>query len=141
MHIAAHAEFDALDPLYSRVRLAPERGIDGAVEAHEIYRLNFAGTSLVTLSACESGMSRITKGDEIWGFTRSFLSAGASALVLSLWPVADESTEKIMTTFYNEMRGASLREAMRKAQLALRNDSRFEHPYFWAPFNIIGDWR
>ena len=141
VHIAAHAEFDALDPLYSRVRLAPERGIDGAVEAHEIYRLNFAGTSLVTLSACESGMSRITKGDEIWGFTRSFLSAGASALVLSLWPVADESTEKIMTTFYNEMRGASLREAMRKAQLALRNDSRFEHPYFWAPFNIIGDWR
>ncbi len=141
VHIAAHAEFDALDPLYSRVRLAPESGLDGAVEAHEIYKLNFTGTSLVTLSACESGMSRITKGDEIWGFTRSFLSAGAATLVLSLWPVADESTEKIMTTFYSEMRGTSPREAMRKAQIAVREDPRFEHPFFWAPFNLIGDWR
>ena len=141
VHIAAHAEFDALDPLYSRVRLAPESGVAGALEAHEIYKLNFSNTSLVTLSACESGMSRITRGDEIWGFTRSFLAAGAPALVLSLWPVADESTEKIMTAFYKEMREVNPREAIRRAQLAVSGDPRFEHPYFWAPFNLIGDWR
>ena len=141
VHIAAHAEFDALDPLHSRVRLAPESGIAGAVEAHEIYKLDFSNTSLVTLSACESGMSRITRGDEIWGFTRSFLAAGAPALVLSLWPVADESTEMIMTTFYKEMREVNPREAIRRAQLAVSRDARFEHPFFWAPFNLLGDWR
>ena len=141
VHIAAHAEFDALDPLYSRVRLAPESGISGAVEAHEIYKLDFSNTSLVTLSACESGMSRITRGDEIWGFTRSFLAAGAPALVLSLWPVADESTEMIMTTFYKEMREVNPREAIRRAQLAVSRDARFEHPFFWAPVTLVGDWR
>jgi CHAT domain-containing protein len=96
----------------------------------------------VTLSACESGLGRIARGDEIQGFTRSFLTAGASGLVASLWPVADDSTELLMTTLYTELAGgAEAIDAMRKAQIAVLTQKPFAHPFFWAPFNLIGDWR
>ncbi len=141
IHVAAHAEFDDVDPVYSRLRLASEKGESGFLTAREVYGLDFGGTSLVTLSACESGMTRITRGDEIWGFARSFLAAGAPTLVLSLWPVADDSTEKLMTAFYKQLVNSSLREAMQKAQIEVSRIPGFEHPFFWAPFNLTGDWR
>ena len=141
IHVAAHAEFDDVDPLYSRVRLASEKNQSGFLEAREIYDLNFSGATLITLSACESGMSRITRGDEIWGFSRSFLTAGAPALVLSLWPVADQSTEKLMTTFYRELVSTETRAAMRQAQLEVSRMKEYAHPFFWAAFNLTGDWR
>jgi len=141
IHVAAHAEFDDVDPLYSRVRLASEKNQSGFLEARDIYGLNFRSATLITLSACESGMSRITRGDEIWGFSRSFLTAGAPALVLSLWPVADQSTEKLMTTFYRELVTVEPRAALRQAQLEVSRMKEYEHPFFWAAFNLTGDWR
>ena len=111
------------------------------VASREVYGINFGGTSLVTLSACESGMTRITRGDEIWGFARAFLAAGAPALILSLWSVEDASTEKLMTAFYKELGSANAREAMRRAQIEVSRARQFEHPFFWAPFSLSGDWR
>ena len=142
LHIAAHAEVDSLDPLESRILLAAEADDPGFLAAREIYGVDLSGVSLVTLSACESGLGRIARGDEILGFTRSFLTAGASGLLVSLWPVADNSTELLMTTFYDRLaKGAQAIDAMRSAQLAVLQTPRFAHPFFWAPFNLVGDWR
>lgn len=142
LHIAAHAEVDSLDPLQSRILLAGDGAEPGFLAAREIYGVDLSGVALVTLSACESGLGRIARGDEILGFTRSFLTAGASGLLVSLWPVADNSTELLMTTFYDRLvKGAPAIDAMRSAQLEVLKSTRFAHPFFWAPFNLMGDWR
>jgi CHAT domain-containing protein len=141
VHVAAHAEVDSLDPLYSRLYLAPVGKDDGALEAHEIYRMSLKGPGLVVLSACNTALGRVSTGDEIWGFTRSFLSAGAPALLVSLWPVADESTERLMTRFYQALGKNDARKALRQAQLEVMKEPKFSHPFFWAPFDLLGDWR
>ena len=142
LHVAAHAEVDSIDPLHSRILLAAEGNDPGFLEAREVYAVDLKGVSLVTLSACESGLGRVARGDEIQGFTRSFLTAGASGLVVSLWPVADDSTELLMTKLYGELaKGSEAIDAMRSAQIAVLAQKKFAHPFFWAPFNLIGDWR
>ena len=141
IHIAAHADVDEVDPLYSIIRLAPGEGMPGDLEAHEVYRLALARAALVTLSACDTGLGRVSRGDEIWGFTRAFLSAGSPALVVSLWPVDDEATARTMEQFYDGLRRGSARNALRAAQLTLLRDARTAHPFFWAPFALVGDVR
>lgn len=114
----------------------------GFLTAREIYDVNLRNTSLVTISACESGLGRIARGDEIMGLSRSFFSAGADGLVMSLWPVADDSTELLMTTFYGELsRGSELIDALQKAQLSVMRHKGFAQPFFWAPFSASGNWR
>ncbi|MEY2842819.1 MAG: hypothetical protein RI920_856 [Pseudomonadota bacterium] len=142
LHVAAHAEVDEVDPLFSRILLASDGSERGLLEAREVYGLNLKDVSLVTLSACESGLGKVLHGDEIVGFTRSFLSAGVSSLVASLWPVADDSTEALMSKMYQSMnQGADLMDAMRLAQIDVQKRRRFTHPFFWAPFNVIGNGR
>lgn len=142
LHVAAHAEVDDVDPLFSRILLANDGQDRGLLEAREVYGLDMRSVSLVTLSACESGLGKVLKGDEIVGFTRSFLSAGASSMVASLWPVADDATEALMTRMYQSMtEGADLMDAMRTAQMDVQKKRRFAHPFFWAPFNVIGNGR
>ncbi|MDB5960559.1 MAG: hypothetical protein JWP59_1853, partial [Massilia sp.] len=142
LHVAAHAEVDVVDPLQSRILLAPADGDSGFLAAREVYGLNLERVSLVTLSACESGLGRIARGDEIMGFTRSFLSAGAASLLVSLWPVADDSTELLMTTLYGRLAaGGTAAQAMQAAQITVMRRPRFAHPFFWAAFDLVGDWR
>lgn len=142
LHVAAHAEVDVIDPLQSRILFSADDPHTGSLAARELYGIDLGKVSLVTLSACESGLGRIARGDEILGFTRSFLTAGASGLFMSLWPVSDESTEALMTALYAELaKGAEAVQAMQTAQLAVLKRPRFKHPFFWAPFNLIGDWR
>ncbi len=140
LHVAAHAEVDEIDPMYSRILLASSPLDDGLLEAREIYRLDLSRTPLVTLSACDSALGRIARGDEILGFTRSFLSAGASTVIASLWPVADDATRQLMTRFYRDAtQGADAMQALRNAQLEVMRGRGQAHPFFWAPFNVIGD--
>jgi CHAT domain-containing protein/tetratricopeptide (TPR) repeat protein len=142
LHVAAHAEVDLVDPLQSRILLAPEGDDAGFLEARDIYGLDMNKVALVTLSACESGLGRIARGDEVLGFTRAFLSAGAASLLVSLWPVEDDSTELLMTTMYGELaRGTPAAQAMQRAQLAVLARAGYADPYFWAAFNLVGDWR
>jgi CHAT domain-containing protein len=142
LHLAAHAQVDLVDPLESRILLAPDERDTGFLNARDVYGVNLGRTALVTLSACESGLGRIERGDEIVGFTRSFLSAGASALLVSLWPVSDESTELLMTVLYRELAaGKDAAQALQTAQTAVRAKTRFAHPFFWAAFDLVGDWR
>lgn len=142
IHVAAHAQADSIDPLYSRILLANENGKADFLEAHEVLGLDLDKVSLVTLSACESGLGRVADGDEVLGFTRSFLAAGASGLIVSLWPVSDEATKLLMSTLYGELaKGVDVQTAMQHAQLAVLHTKGMDHPFFWAPFNVIGDWR
>ena len=142
LHVAAHAMADTLDPLHSKVLLADENGQPNYLEARDVMRMNLSGTAMIALSACESGLGRVEDGDEVLGFTRSFLSAGTSTLLASLWPVSDAATETLMTTLYDDLaKGEQVQDAMRDAQRAVMANPETAHPFFWAPFNLIGNWR
>ncbi len=142
LHVAAHAEADLIDPLRSRILLANENQKQSFLDASEVLTLDLSKVALVTLSACESALGRIASGDEVLGFPRSFLSAGAESMIASLWPVADDATSLLMDTIYHRLsEGADLQSAMQSGQLAVLKSPKLGHPFFWAPFNLIGNWR
>lgn len=130
LHIASHAVFRQDNPMFSAFRLA-----DRWLNFYDICGLKLPA-SLVVLSGCSTGASRIYAGDEIMGLARGFLAAGAAALIVSLWAVSDQTTAELMTAFYQKLRaGATIRAALRAAALEIK--SRHEHPYYWAPFILI----
>ncbi len=110
---------------------------DGWLTAADVMQLDLAST-LVTLSACESGRNEVFAGDELIGLTRAFLGVGASTLVVSLWVVQDETTSSLMEKYYERLRdgAAGPAEALRAAQLAIKDEH--PHPYYWAPFVLVG---
>ena len=131
LHLACHGMFRGDNPMFSSLKLH-----DGWLTAADVLRLDLGG-ALVTLSACESARNRVLAGDEIVGLARGFLGAGAATLVASLWLVQDETTSWMMEHWYDRMRdGAGRTTALREAQLALKE--RCPHPYYWAPFVLIG---
>jgi len=131
LHLACHGLFRADNPFFSALKLA-----DGWLTAAEALHLPLDGARVV-LSACESGRSRVLGGDDVIGLPRAFLGAGAVAVVVSLWLVPDETTAGIMADLYRELgAGAGLATALRRVQLELA--ARRPHPYFWAPFVLIG---
>lgn len=133
VHVAAHAAIDEVDPIHSRILLAR-----GELEAHEVYRLDLSAARLVVLSACESGLGRVSGGDEFVGFKQSFLGAGAGGLLVSLWPVDDESTAAMIEEFYRQLTKMGSAGALRQAQLALLRQPAYAEPLFWAPFTWVG---
>jgi CHAT domain-containing protein len=131
LHLACHGMFRADNPMFSALKLH-----DGWLAATEAMRLDLEG-ALVTLSACESGRSEVLAGDELIGLMRAFLGAGASTLAVSLWLVQDKTTAWLMEKWYEQLRdGVGPAAALRTAQLALKEQ--FTHPYYWAPFVLIG---
>lgn len=131
LHLACHGLFRADNPMFSSLKLH-----DGWLTAAEVMRLDLAG-ALVTLSACESGRNEVFAGDEPIGLTRAFLGVGASTLVVSLWLVQDEATALMMEKYYERLRkGLAPAEALRAAQLAIKDE--YSHPYYWAPFIVVG---
>ena len=95
---------------------------------------------LVVLSACETGLGQVAKGEGIIGLTRGFLYAGASNLLVSLWQVSDVTTADLMVDFYDKMLGGmSKPEALREAKLQMiRRHPEYAKPYYWAPFILVG---
>jgi len=108
----------------------------------ELFNLKLKA-SLVTLSTCETGVSRFTSGDEQIGITRAFLYAGGQSIVSSLWAVNDQSTAYMMNRFYDGFVhfGESKAEALRCAALAVKKTTAFEHPWHWATLCLIGEWK
>src|SRR3546814_20085311 len=98
LHVAAHAQADRVDPLYSHILLANEDGKQNFLEAREVLDLDLDGVALVTLPACESGLGPVTDSDEVLGFTCAFLSSGSSGLVVSRVLVGDDATALPLTT-------------------------------------------
>lgn len=93
---------------------------------------------MVTLSACHTGVNKVFPGDELHGLMRGFLHAGAPSLVASLWATSDGSTAELMKQMYLQISGgASKRAALRTAQLAVKDQ--YGHPYYWAPFILMGN--
>ena len=131
LHLACHGLFRSDNPIFSALKLH-----DGWLTAADAMSLDLSG-ALVTLSACESGRSEVIEGDEVLGLTRAFLGAGAATLVVSLWLVQDETTAGLMSGWYERLRdGEGRAAALRAAQLELKE--RYPHPYYWAPFVLIG---
>lgn len=102
------------------------------------------GTQLVTLSACETGQGALSAGQGIYGLRRAFLLAGAETLVTSLWRVHDQATGELMELYYRKLldkknpgdRLDAMTQAMK--ELRGREDGSRAHPYYWAPFLVIG---
>jgi len=133
LHLACHGQFRSDNPLFSALRLA-----DGWFTVRDAYSLKL-DNALVTLSACETGANVVAPGEELIGLARGFFSAGARAVLLSLWMVDDETTEQMMVDFYEETkRGSSLAASLRASQLKMLNER--PHPFFWSPFVLVGHW-
>jgi CHAT domain-containing protein/tetratricopeptide (TPR) repeat protein len=138
LHIAAHAELNATNPLFSRILLSSDRDDSGAIEVREIYGMDLTRTNLVVLSACETQLGAQSKGDDIVGLNRAFIYAGASNVVASLWTVDDKATSFLMKAFYSHLKqGRSEAAALQAAQTATRKE--YPHPYYWAAFVLTGD--
>jgi CHAT domain-containing protein len=143
LHLAAHGDFRLDNPLFSGLALA-----DGWLTTMDIFNLRLQA-SLVTLSACNTGRNVLGGGDELLGLMRAFLSTGATSVALTLWAVEDGSTAQLMEIFYRQLvdgqgKGKALRCAQlefihRREDLTNTQSQTYAHPYFWAPFFLVGD--
>jgi CHAT domain-containing protein/Tfp pilus assembly protein PilF len=137
IHFAAHAVANAASPLDSAILTAP--GPTGArLLARSLLDMRLAA-DLVTISACRGAGSRIIAGEGLVGFVWVLLHAGARHVVAGLWDVNDRSTLELMTALYASLdAGAVPADALRAAKLRLlAEDSRFRHPFYWAPFEVF----
>jgi len=132
IHIASHATFRPDNPMFSSLQLH-----DAAINFFDIYSLR-TSASLVTLSGCGTGLSNVVAGDELLGLVRGFLYAGATSVVLSLWDVNDRTTADLMKSFYSYLAaGGTKGQSLRSAMLCVRDEH--PHPYYWAPFLLMGN--
>ena len=120
---------------------AEGRPRDGMVRLGDLFRLRL-GAELVTLSACRSALGPRLGGEGLIGLSRGFFYAGARRLVVSLWDVDDRATAELMDLFYRALAaGKSAPAALAEAQRSLRRDQRWQAPFYWAPFVVMGDWK
>ncbi|MFP5285460.1 MAG: CHAT domain-containing protein, partial [Thermoanaerobaculia bacterium] len=111
----------------------------GWLTAKEVRELDLE-TDVVVLSACRTGLGRQVRGEGLVGLSYSFLAAGASSVVASLWNVDDRATAALMGRFHRELLGGRPpAEALRAAQLHLRDETRWSAPYYWGGFVLQGD--
>ena len=128
-------------PLYSYLLLASttegDRN-DGLLEARELLRLDLRA-SLAVLSACDTGRGRVAAGEGVVGFSWALFVAGVPTVVVSQWKVDSASTSELMVEFHRRRRaGLSDARAMQAAVRALRDNPAYRHPFFWAPFIVVG---
>jgi len=131
VHIATHGIFRQDSPMFSSIRLA-----DSYLTLYDLYHMDLP-VDLLTLSGCVTGLNVVADGDELLGLTRGLLYAGARSLLLSLWDVDDRSTSEFMKEFYRQLQGRS-RKADALQSAMLHQLQRYPHPYYWAPFKLIG---
>ena len=146
VHFATHGLINSDHPELSGLvfSLVDQNGKqqDGFLQLKDIYNLNLPA-DLVVLSACETGLGKEINGEGLIGLTRGFMYAGATRVVASLWNVSDVATAQLMASFYHAMEKEHLSPAaaLRSAQIAMWKERRWNSPYFWAAFQIQGDWK
>lgn len=144
IHFACHGDFNTHHPAFSALLLCPDDKHNGRLTVREIMEeIQLTQGALVVLSACDLGLGEITLGDDLLGMIRAFFYAGATGVVASLWKLNDQSGAYIMDHFHQNLKsGQSRRQALREAQLAILNrgktEKHFRHPYYWAPFVLVG---
>ena len=150
LHFAVHGLLDDEIGLNSSLALSrPEmlggtatKADNGLWQAWEILEQGGLKADLVTLSACEANLGENVRGEGLIGLTRAFQYAGAKSVVVSLWAVEDESTALLMTAFYRELqKGTDKDVALQRALVTLRAQQTWRHPFYWAPFVLVGDWQ
>jgi CHAT domain-containing protein len=146
VHFATHGVLNNEHPELSGIvlSLVDEQGrpIDGFLSLHEIYNLRLP-VDLVILSACQTALGKLVRGEGLVGLTRGFMYAGASRVVSSLWAVDDVATARLMGLFHKGMlkEGLPPAEALRAAQRGLSAERRWSAPYYWAGFVLQGEWK
>ncbi len=138
IHLASHGEFDPINPLFSSVKLVKDLSADGDLEALEVFGLKISA-DLVVLSACQTGLGKVTSGDDVIGMNRAFLYAGTHAIISSLWRVSDISTAILVKHFYRTYKAENKAESLKKAMLHVKH--RYPHPGYWGAFTLVGDWQ
>lgn len=143
LHLATHGLVDPIEPSRSSIALARGDG-DGGDDDGYLHTLEILSmrddVGLVVMSACESALGKVSRGEGVVGLSRAFIASGARAVVASLWAVSDESTAELMSVFYQRMmkQKEPAGRALNEARLALIGDERYSHPFYWSPFVVIG---
>ena len=146
IHFATHGFLDSKRPELSGLVLSlvtrhgqPQ---DGFLGLEDIYNMKLAA-DLVVLSGCQTGLGEEISGEGLIGLTRGFMYAGASRVVASLWSVDDFATSELMTHFYRAMERDKMppAAALRSAQIAIWKHKGWHAPYYWAAFQIQGEWK
>ncbi|QSE96279.1 CHAT domain-containing protein [Fulvivirga lutea] len=149
IHIATHGYFKPTEGHSSFIEAMMSSGLvmsgveddqlheDGLLTSYEMLNLNLDSTELVVLSACETAKGTESHGEGVYGLQRALRVSGAKHLVMSLWQVDDEATQKLMTHFYTYWtNGTPMRESLRLAQQELRK--KYPSPYYWGAFILTG---
>ena len=141
LHFATHGIVDESNPELSRLFLQTSSSDeDGTLYSGEIFNLEL-NAKLVTLSACQTGLGKIFKGEGVIGLSRALVYAGAEKIIVSFWNVPDQSTAELMKNFYKELLNSSeenFATSLQQAKLVLMRDMKYASPYYWAPFVLIG---
>ncbi len=144
LHLATHGvlDYNNFENSYLVLASDPQANDDGRLMIEDIYQINNLDLyNIVTLSACETAVSfEMLEG---WPVTTAsaFLDLGVGTVIASLWNVDDAATNILMTKFYENLKSMNKLSALTQAQLELVNHPKYNHPFYWAPFLFIGDWR
>jgi len=151
VHLATHGLVDETrGALFAALALtpptAPSADDDGFLQLHEIYQLRLPELELAVLSACETNRGTTVAGEGVFALSRGFLAAGARRVIASEWVVEDRSTAELMGRYFREIVAAEAggrivdhAVALRDAKRAIRQKPGWEHPFFWAPFVLVGE--
>ncbi len=146
IHFASHGLLNSQNPQLSGLVLSlfdsKGHSVNGFLRLSEIFNLRLPA-DLIVLSACQTGLGKIIKGEGMIGLTRGFMYAGSPRVVVSLWSVDDQATSVLMSKFYQAILQNRLTPsaALRQAQIATKSDPNFSSPYYWAAFTLQGEWR
>lgn len=135
LHLAVHGKLDQGDPLSSALLLLPGGGEDGLLEVREVLGLSLRA-KLVVLSACETALGGLSRGDELVGLQRAFLYAGTATVVTTLWAVDDRASYVLMGEFYPRLEAIGASGSLRAAQRAVMQE--LPHPFYWGAFVVTG---
>jgi tetratricopeptide (TPR) repeat protein len=149
VHFATHGILDDRNPLYSGLVMSPpapeeltaDPELDDFLQVYEMFGLPLEGVEAVVCSACQTGLGRIRGGEGLVGMSRALFFAGASCVVVTLWPVRDRPTARLMQRFYEELtRGEPAARALQRAKASVRSSHPlvYEDPYTWAAFVAVG---
>ena len=143
LHLATHAIIDDTTPENSFLAFTPSPNDEDIIYARELYNLDLQNVSLVTLSACESGIGNLKRGEGFMSLARGFYFSGASSISSTLWKINDASSTTLMEGFYRHLSEGETKDmALQSAQkefLDANSQNPLSHPYYWSAFVVSGN--